>query len=257
MTPNGRLVALGASNLTRGLRVVAHLSRQFWGDPVEIVAALGHGRSYGMESAFLFRRLPGILQSGLWRHLETAEKAPARALVTDVGNDILYGAPVDEILGWVEECVTRLRAQGAEVVMTDLPLGSIDRLSSARFLLFRSVLVPSCRLSLAQVVDRSLAVEWGLRRLAERSGAAMVSLRPEWYGFDPIHIRPRLWGEAWREIFIGDREQAGRASLPSSRPLEWVRYYRAKPEQRRLLGVARRQSQPALALPGGTAMYLY
>lgn len=257
MTPNGRLIALGASNLTRGLRVVAHLSRQLWGDPVEIVAALGHGRSYGMESAFLFRRLPGILQSGLWRHLETAEKAPTRALVTDVGNDILYGVPVERILDWVEECVTRLRAQGAEVVMTDLPLDSIDRLSSARFLLFRSVLVPSCRLSLAQVVDRGLAVEWGLRRLAERSGATMVSLRPEWYGFDPIHIRPRLWGEAWREIFIGDREQAARASSPSSRPLEWLRYYRAKPEQRRLLGVARRQSQPALTLPGGTAMYLY
>lgn len=257
MTPNGRLIALGASNLTRGLQVVAQLSRQLWGDPVEIVAALGHGRSYGMESAFLFRRLPGILRSGLWRHLETAEKAPTRALVTDVGNDILYGASVEEILGWVEECVTRLRAQRAEVVMTNLPLDSIDRLSSARFLLFRSVLVPSCRLSLAQVVDRGLAVEWGLRRLAERSGATMVSLRPEWYGFDPIHIRPRLWGEAWREIFIGHREQAARASSPGSRPLEWLRYYRAKPEQRRLLGVARRQSQPALTLPGGTAMYLY
>lgn len=256
MTPNGRLIALGASNLTRGFRVVTQLARELWGDPVEIVAALGHGRSYGMESSFLFRRLPGILDCGLWRRIEGATPVPTRALITDVGNDILYGAPVAEILGWVEECLRRLRALGAEVVMTDLPLASIDRLSHPRFVLFRSVLVPSCRLSLAQVVDRGLAVENGLLRLAAANDVTMVRLQPRWYGFDPIHVRPRLWGEAWREIFLGGEDAAGKA-LPSPRLLEWLRYYRAQPERQVLLGVTRERSQPALALPGGTAIHLF
>ncbi len=256
MRPNGRLIALGASNLTRGFRVVTHLARDLWGDPVEIVAALGHGRSYGMESAFLFRRLPGILQSGLWRHLEKVTPVPTRALVTDVGNDILYGASAPEILGWVEEGVRRLRALGAEVVMTDLPLAAVDRLSSQRFLLFRSILVPSCRLSLAQVVDRGRAVEEGLRRLAQAQNATLVRLRPDWYAFDPIHIRPSLWGEAWREIFLGGADSAGRA-LPSRHPLEWLRYYRAKPERWSLGGVSRQRRQPSVALSGGTAIHLF
>ena len=258
MNPHGRLIALGASNLTRGFRVVVQSARLLWGDPVEIVAALGHGRSYGMTSSFLARSLPGILQSGLWQHLEQAERAPTRALVTDVGNDILYGASVEEILGWVEECVRRLRSQGAELVMTDLPLASIDRLSGVRFRLFRSVLVPSCRLSLVQVVDRGLAVEEGLLRLAERTRVTMVKLRPEWYGFDPIHIRPGRWGEAWRAVFVGGAEQAGTPpALPGGRPLEWLRYYRAKPQRWQLAGVARQRRQPALTVSGGTAMYLY
>src|SRR5947207_14876376 len=86
-----RVVALGASNLTRGLRIVVSTARQTWGPDIEIFGALGHGRSYGADSRVFVRRLPGILQSGLWRDLAARPPVPTRALVTDVGNDILYG----------------------------------------------------------------------------------------------------------------------------------------------------------------------
>lgn len=68
----GRVVALGASNLTRGFQTVVATARTAWGTDVDVLAALGHGRSYGADSAFLVRRLPGILDSGLWRRPETA-----------------------------------------------------------------------------------------------------------------------------------------------------------------------------------------
>ena len=119
----GRVVALGASNLTRGLQTVVASARGAWGPEVEIVAALGHGRSYGADSHFVVRTLPGILQSGLWRKLETAAPVPTRALVTDVGNDILYGYPVEQVLEWVDEALGRLRLHTDDIVVTDLPLG--------------------------------------------------------------------------------------------------------------------------------------
>ena len=90
------MVALGASNLTRGLQTVVSTARTAWGPDVQVVAALGHGRSYGATSAFLVRRLPGILRSGLWAELESAPAVPTKALVTDVGNDILYGFGVEQ-----------------------------------------------------------------------------------------------------------------------------------------------------------------
>src|ERR1700704_6567831 len=77
-----RVVALGASNLTRGFQTVVSTARATWGPNVEIVAALGHGRSYGAHSRFVIRTLPGILQSGLWRHLESLSAAPTRARST-------------------------------------------------------------------------------------------------------------------------------------------------------------------------------
>ena len=135
-------MALGASNLTRGFATVVHTARSVWEEPIDVFAALGHGRSYGLRSRILVRSLPGILDSGIWARLEAAPPAPSRGLVTDVGNDILYGESTATILAWVAEVVARLRALGAEVALTDLPLASIRRLSAERFLLFRSILVP-------------------------------------------------------------------------------------------------------------------
>jgi hypothetical protein len=99
----GRVVALGASNLTRGFQTVVATARAAWELDVEVVAALGHGRSYGSSSRLVVRTLPGILESGLWRQLEWSPQVPTRALVTDVGNDILYGFSAPQILGWVDE----------------------------------------------------------------------------------------------------------------------------------------------------------
>ena len=103
-----RVVALGASNLTRGFETVVSSARTAWGREVEVLGALGHGRSYGVESRLIVRTLPGILQSGLWDTLASLPPAATRGLVTDIGNDILYEFPAPTILEWVEEAVDRL-----------------------------------------------------------------------------------------------------------------------------------------------------
>lgn len=133
----GRVVALGASNLTRGFQTVVSTARTAWGPQVEVLAALGHGRSYGVPSRLAFRGLPGILDSGLWPELESRPRMATRALVTDVGNDILYGFSAGQTLAWVQEAIRRLRRFTQDIVLTDLPLFSIRRLSNLTFLVFR------------------------------------------------------------------------------------------------------------------------
>jgi hypothetical protein len=251
------LVALGASNLTRGFATVVNTARRVWGEPIDILAALGHGRSYGMRSLFLFRSLPGILECGLWRELEAKPRARIHAIVTDIGNDILYGAAPETVLAWVRECVTRLRVLGAEVTITDLPLDSARRLSSGRYLFFRSVLVPSCRLDLAEARARCEAVAAGIEALACSEGLRLVRLRPEWYGVDPIHIRPRFWSSAWREILVphGELETAPRDL--GLRPIGAAALYLAAPERGWLCGIERRRTQPAVRTSGGTTVRFY
>jgi hypothetical protein len=252
--PSTRIVALGASNLTRGFQAVVSAARRRWGADVEIVAALGHGRSYGAESRFVLRSVPGILQSGLWRELEKTPDAPTRALVTDVGNDVLYGYSASQTLAWVEECVDRLQSKAAEVVLTDLPLSSIRTLSSARFLFFRSLFVPSCRLSLAQVADTAERVTAGLAALAAARGLRFVRLRPEWYGVDPIHIRPALWRAAWQEILCGDAEAGENGDRSVS---EALRLYLMRPERQRLFGIEMHAPQTGRRLPRGASVKLF
>lgn len=248
-----RIVALGASNLTRGFRTIVSTARSVWGPDVEILAAFGHGRSYGAPSQFLFRTLPGILKCGLWTELERRPPMMTRALVTDVGNDILYGFSVERTLGWVEEVLRRLRRVTQDIVLTGLPLAAVYRLSRIKFLVFRSMLVPSCRLTLAQVIENAERVNEGLLRLSQMYGAKFVHLHPAWYGFDPIHVRPSCWRTAWQEI-LGE-------SVPGSREVrsmvESVRLYLMRPERRSIFGIEQVTPQSGVALRPGGQVWLY
>jgi hypothetical protein len=246
-------VALGASNLTRGFPSVVDAARRGFGPRLEVLAALGLGRSYGLESRVLGRTLPGILQCGLWRALADLPAAPARALVTDVGNDIGYGASATEILGWVEEVVQRLQGRGMEVVLAGLPLSRLRDLSPALFHVARAVLFPSSRRTLGEIREVAAEVEEGLAAMAGRRALTFFPLERAWYGLDPIHFRPRVWPEVWGRLTCGFRPPGPRGL--SAR--DAARLLLAAPESRRLFGRTRTRSQPTLGLAGGTTIWSF
>jgi hypothetical protein len=249
--PIRRAVLLGASNLRRDLRTVVETSRRMWGRPLEILAACGLGRSYGMRMPFLWRELPGIAECGLWQALASRPSAPTAALVTDVGNDLLYDVPVPQIAAWVEACLDRLRQMGARVVLTPLPLCNVALLSRRRFLLLRSVLFPGCRLPYGTVMERALDLDRRLRLLAQRWGAVLVEHRAEWYGFDPIHIRRTRSTSAWSEILAPWSEAVSQASARKIRLSSLVA------ERQWIFGRERHRPQPCCRLADGTTLALY
>ena len=195
-----RVVLLGASNLSRGFPVVVRNVQQLLGWPLDIVVAKGHGRSYGQDSTFFGKKVCGILRSDLWAYLERNQRVPTYALITDVGNDILYGVKVETILQWVAEAIERLHRQGAQVVMTDLPIGPIRHIGKMRFRLFRTLLFPACRLSLETVQARAEALSRALGQLAEDVNVPIYKAKYQWYGLDPIHLRRAVAAAAWAEI---------------------------------------------------------
>lgn len=252
-----RVVLLGASNLTRGISTVVDTARQIWGAPLEIFAALGHGRSYGMTSAVLARRLPGILQCGLWDALSALPPAPTAALVTDVGNDILYGAPVEAILDWVEECLERLERLDAPIVLTLPPTATVTALSGWRYTVIRACAFPGCRLSRNDAFSRAKQLDEGLQRLAERRGLRAVRPRVEWYGFDPIHIRRRHWPTAWSEVLSGWSDARDAANLARGSFAQQFYLKSRAPALRTIFGIEQRRAQPSGRLRDGTTIAVY
>jgi hypothetical protein len=256
-TPRRRVILLGASNLARGLSTAVATARSIWGGPLEILGAFGHGRSYGVRTALLWRELPGILECGLWEALGRRPQAPTAALVTDVGNDLLLDVPAAETAGWVEACVDRLLGAGARVVLTPLPLCSVSNLSPLRFLLLRSVLFPGCRLGLETVQERARDLDERLRTLARTRGLSLVEHRAEWYGFDPIHIRRSHRPRAWHELLAHWSDAPHSAGVVRGSLRRWLALWRLAPERRWLFGRERCQEQPAGRLADGTTVALY
>jgi hypothetical protein len=254
MTPVNptRIVALGASNLIRGFPTVVATARAAWGADVELLAALGHGRSYGSRSTILIRTLPGILQCGLWAKLEEMPPATTRVLVTDVGNDLMFGSSPSEILAWVEESIDRLQRYTDDIVLTDLPMASIRVVEQWKYLLLRTIFFPQSRLRLQSVLEAAEQLQEGLVCLAENRNVRLFHLRSEWYGFDPIHVRPRLWREAWGEILLGEGGSFERTNL-----FESMRLRLHPPERLWWLGVERIRGQEGDVLKRGGRVWLF
>ena len=213
-TPSRTLILIGASNVTfnlpdiwRGLTV---------DQPTRLLVAAGHGRSYGIPNTVMGRTLPSLLECGLWKTLpELPAARPMSALITDVGNDLLYGANPETIAGWVSECADRLLELGCQPAVTMLPFESLRHLSRWRFHFFRRVLFPASRLSFEDALRFSEELNGRIEELASARNLATLQPQPEWYGLDPIHFRRGIRASAWT-TYLSALEDTARAEKCSS-----------------------------------------
>ena len=256
--PALRAILLGASNLALALPLGVDGLRRRAGGPVEALAACGQGRSFGTWSRFFFvRGLPGILDCGLWPELDRLPPLPTVALVTDVGNDLIYGVDAATVASWVEACLGRLADQGAETVLTLLPLPRIERLTPRQYLMARSILFPGRNVPWPRLQAEARELDARLRRIGAERGIPLVEPQASWYGIDPIHVRRSLRPEAWDRVFsLWPLASAGLSGRQSSPP------GRCRPSLFgtacfRLFGTEFRRPQPALRLDDGTTLSLF
>ena len=220
---------------------------QRWNGPVHVVTAHGMGRAYVAKSQFGWRTAPGILDCHLWSELnDGAHSAPAAALITDLGNDLVYGRSASEIVQAAHTIIARLHDANSDcrIVVTRPPLASVESLSRLRFGLFRTAFFPLCRLSLENIVDASRELDDGIQQLDR---VTVVSQRREWFGADPIHIRRRFreaafakFLESWPVVAL---EERGSDSIPFKRPAMGIRW---------ILGRKRVSRQPSVVTELGT-----
>jgi hypothetical protein len=255
--PTRRVILLGASNVARSFPVIISTVRRTWPEPIDFMVAMGHGRSYGVHSQVLGRKIPGIFPCALWRDLQNRAALPTTALITDIGNDLLFGTTPERLLKWVEGCVDRLAEAGASTVITQLPEENIARLGEYRFLFFRRVIFPRCKLSLAEA--RQLVQETNERLIAfgEARKVPVIPVSPAWYGLDPIHVARRRACEAWAAL-LGAWREGGEACVRGRRSLLSAAYLAALvPEEWSQFSFARRAQQPCGRFFDGTTISLY
>jgi hypothetical protein len=257
-----RVVVLGASNVTRGISTIYETARLAVGGPIDLYAAFGHGRSLGLHTRVLGRGLCGLLDAGLWSALDDDSKGVPRsrgsfALLSDIGNDLLYGVDPEKIGDWIKKILDRCQSVAQRVVVTELPLASIAQLGERRYRIVRRAIFPSCRLTFEEAQRGAIAVNEMVHRAAAERGAIVVPHDAAWYGFDPIHIRFSALANAWSTVLRSWRDDADGEHLARGSLARWWRLRTFSPEKRAFFGIERNTVQPAGKLRDGSRVWLY
>lgn len=248
---------LGASNVVRSLPTIVETARRSWREPIEMMVAMGHGRSYGEDSVVFGRKISGIFPCALWRDLHSRAALPTTALITDIGNDLLFGVTPQTLVSWVEGCLERLVKVEAQIVVTLLPASSIETLGERRFAFFRRMLFPRSKLTLA---DAKAHVREINERLMMFDGSRNISVIPvsgQWYGLDPIHLLRKTHRAAWPAILAGWRAAGEPLQLRRASLFEIAYLSALAPLERSQFGFTLHTVQPCGRFFDGTTISLY
>ncbi len=122
-------------------------------------------------------------------------------ILTDVGNDLLYGVAPEALMQSVERCFEAMQMCHGAIVM-GLPIERLKRITPTQFLIFKKIFFPGSTISLKFAISAAHEVDQCMREAKRSAGCRLKWLTPpsRWYGIDPIHIRSRSQREAWRSV---------------------------------------------------------
>ena len=187
------VVLLGASNLTIGWRPLLRALVKRIQQPVDVFAAMGMGRSYVDWSTFGIRKLPGIVDSGIWDSLRQQHPEPSPpplVMLTDIGNDLVYGRSPETIMDAIRQCLKELQTWSADcqILFTGLPMESVASLSRFRFLVARTLLFPASPQSWDDIKRKAAELDQLVEDEVRKQQLTLARPKGDWYGLDPIHV---------------------------------------------------------------------
>ena len=195
-------VLLGASNLARACHAVEyHLKGRLAPREIEVAVAAGPGRGYHSPGGVLNVVYPPIVSCPI---LNFAVERAARgykiiALVTDIGNDLMYGVSAGELIKTLQGIFERLQSAGAEIYITPLPENLERGIGHLRFAFLRSVFYPRSRLSAKKVQEAVVEINRFLKEELPPHGHVITGL-DSFFGWSEIHFGWFRAHRAWRII---------------------------------------------------------
>ncbi len=212
-------ILLGASNLSRAYHgFVKYLERCLHPRPVRFLNALGPGRGYCAPGGVLNIVYPPIGACGILDKACMAREEPILALVTDIGNDIMYDIPARQIIDRLDKLFAKLKARNAVVLATLIPRYLEKEMDDFHFRCLRAAFFPNSQVEMLSATAAVREINSFLQ--SEAAGRiTLISDLEDFYWFDKIHFSPIKMHKAWTRIAKAmltamEVETSGEISLP-------------------------------------------
>lgn len=198
--PQVLCILLGASNLSRAhFGLVKYLEQNLHPRSVRFLSALGSGRGYSVEGGLMNIVYPPIKSCGVFDAAREVEVNRVIALITDVGNDIMYGIPVEKIIADLTELFEKLHNLKADILVTLIPHHLEIGLDDFYFRCLRAIFYPGCRVAQNTATAAVREINRFLKASASDHIKLITGLNP-YYGMDMIHFSTFQMHRAWTQV---------------------------------------------------------
>ena len=195
-------IFLGASNLARsfyGLKCC--ITRCVFPRPVSFIHAMGPGRGYIRQGGICNAVYPPILNCNILKaaHKKRKNNQQIVALITDIGNDIMYGVSTEEIIGGLKSLFRDLSELEANIFITSIPIDLKKDVGEFYFRILRQVFF---RNSLVEYHQASEAVQMVNKFILQSLKKNIIAINgmKQFCGIDKIHYSLFKSRSAWSHI---------------------------------------------------------
>jgi hypothetical protein len=196
------VILLGASNLSRGYYSLTRcIKKNLYPHPVNFINAIGPGRAYYACGGVLSASYPPIGSLPIFSIQDKFALKDGRniVLLSDIGNDIAYGTPTENIIVELEKIVTKFEEMQADILICPIPSSLIDKLTPQIFNTLKTVLFPRSKVTMREALEAIHKVNNFVNN--DLRGRVRVIEGLELYmGWDLIHYGFLDFGKVWSKI---------------------------------------------------------
>jgi hypothetical protein len=163
--------------------------------------ASGPGRAYCASGGLLNVSYPPIYASDIFEAAQNKSESGYQvvALVTDIGNDIMYGVSPEKVIDTLQQVFARLESMNAEIFFTTLPAVFEKGVHPVWFYILRSVLLPFSRVSYDEATAGIIEVNQFLRKY-DSEHSHLIPDMDRYLGYDDIHYGWLRAHNAWSHV---------------------------------------------------------
>ena len=195
-------IFLGASNLARSFYGLKRcITRCLFPRPVSFIHAMGPGRGYISQGGIFNAIYSPILYCDILKAAYNRRKINQQvvALITDIGNDIMYGVPVEEIIAGLQSLFDALNEFEANIFVTSIPVDLKRDIGGFYFRILRRVFFPNSPVEHYQVSEAIEIINKFIIQSLNKNITAINEMK-QFCGIDKIHYSLFKSRSAWSHI---------------------------------------------------------
>jgi hypothetical protein len=199
--PKIHFILLGASNLARARYGLNQYFKKSFPNLISTSIASGPGRAYSASGGIFGINYSPLKASPIFNlgQEKSSNYSLTIALICDIGNDIMYGVPIQKLIQDLENSIRDLSGFCSHIFTIPIPCKKIETLRHWQINALKRILFPKCQLSPEKIISSIQTVNQLLSEI-NTPKFTLLKTMDDCIGWDRAHYDISKMHIAWTKI---------------------------------------------------------